>query len=549
MLDRNSFCTDRKELAHRRFACRQAAALTLLALILCAALAGCASGSASPGPTPTPTPAPTPTPTPSIGNITPSSAPTGGLAFTLNVTGSNFVQSSTVDWNGNSRTTTFVNSTQLQAQIMAADLAAAGKVSVTVVNPAPGGTSSAATFTIAPATITFVSTGALDGSDAADTNSIQNIWVMNPDGSSATPFTKLTALGADSKTAAWSPDGSKIAYASRRALDGSDHPDNLNDNLWLVNADGSGTAHLTNLTDGGAETFGPVWSPDGSKIAFLSSRALDGSNSFNLPNNTQNVWIMNADGSNQKPLTKLTASNADAIYPLCWSPDGSKLVFSSSAAFNGSDAVDVNGVENIWVMNADGSGQTPLTKLTAFIAESIFPVWSPDGTKIAYVSGRALDGSDALNTNNSQNIWIMNANGSSQSALTSLTASNASIFSAAWSPNGAKIAFTSTRALDGSNAANTNGTQNIWVMNANGSSPAPLTSLTASTTAPMTSAPLWTPGGTQLLFVSARKLDGTDAANANSTQNIWLMNADGSNPTPLTHLTAAKANATFPAQP
>src|SRR5215472_17350026 len=120
----------REVLADRRNDFWNPLSAALLALIVCACLTGCGSGSAAtPGPSPTPTPAPTPTPTPSIANISPGSAPAGALAFTLNVRGTNFVQASTVDWNGNSRTTTFVSSSQLQAQIMAADLAVAGKVS------------------------------------------------------------------------------------------------------------------------------------------------------------------------------------------------------------------------------------------------------------------------------------------------------------------------------------------------------------------------------------------------------------------------------------
>lgn len=88
-------------------------------------------------------------PAPSLSSLSPSSATVGGVAFTLTVTGSNFVTSSGVQWNGSARTTTFVSSTQLQAAIGAADIAAAGTASITVVTPTPGGgTSTARTFTI-----------------------------------------------------------------------------------------------------------------------------------------------------------------------------------------------------------------------------------------------------------------------------------------------------------------------------------------------------------------------------------------------------------------
>jgi hypothetical protein len=81
--------------------------------------------------------------------LSPASATAGGAGFTLTVNGTGFVSGSAVNWNGSSRTTTYVSPTQVTAAILAADIAAGGTASVTVVNPAPGGgTSNAQTFTI-----------------------------------------------------------------------------------------------------------------------------------------------------------------------------------------------------------------------------------------------------------------------------------------------------------------------------------------------------------------------------------------------------------------
>ncbi len=104
-------------------------------------------------------------PVPTVSSISPSSATAGRAAFTLTVTGSNFISGSTVDWNGSGRTTTYQSATQLTASITAADIASAGSVPVTVVNPTPGGgTSSAvnisltnpapAVSSLSPATVT-----------------------------------------------------------------------------------------------------------------------------------------------------------------------------------------------------------------------------------------------------------------------------------------------------------------------------------------------------------------------------------------------------------
>src|SRR5262249_673451 len=125
-----------------------------LFLVTGLALTGCGSDTQQPTTT-----------SPSVSSISPAGTSVGAAPLTLNVKGSNSEQGSTVNWNGNSRTSTFVSSTQLQAHIMAADLANVGKTPVTVTNP-EGGASNAVQFTIAAATITFQSSRALDGTDA-----------------------------------------------------------------------------------------------------------------------------------------------------------------------------------------------------------------------------------------------------------------------------------------------------------------------------------------------------------------------------------------------
>jgi len=86
-------------------------------------------------------------PAPTITGLNPSSATVGGSAFTLTVNGTNFVSGSIVRWNGSDRATTYVNNTQLTANIPAADIATAGSAGVTVFNPTPGGgTSNAEAF-------------------------------------------------------------------------------------------------------------------------------------------------------------------------------------------------------------------------------------------------------------------------------------------------------------------------------------------------------------------------------------------------------------------
>ncbi len=88
-------------------------------------------------------------PVPAATSLSPSSATAGGAAFTLTVTGSNFISSSVVKWNSTSLTTTYVSATSIKGAVTAAMIATAGSATVTVFNPAPGGgTSAGLTFTI-----------------------------------------------------------------------------------------------------------------------------------------------------------------------------------------------------------------------------------------------------------------------------------------------------------------------------------------------------------------------------------------------------------------
>jgi TolB protein len=135
---------------------------------------------------------------------------------------------------------------------------------------------------------------------------------MNADGSGAAPLTRLTALhNLTTASPVWSPDSSRIAFASSRALDGSDAGSSML-NIWVINADGSGERPLTTLS--AASSSQPAWSSGGSRILFSSTRALDGSDTPNT-NATGNIWIMNSDGTGAKPLTRNTASGADSAGP------------------------------------------------------------------------------------------------------------------------------------------------------------------------------------------------------------------------------------------
>jgi dipeptidyl aminopeptidase/acylaminoacyl peptidase len=210
-----------------------------------------------------------------------------------------------------------------------------------------------------------------------------NIWLAAVDGSS--PARRFTAGEKSDGSPRWSPDGSSIAFTSSRK-------EKEPSQLYVIPADGGEPLRLTELKEDVSEV---AWSPDGTRIAF-ATRVRDEAYeeeedrkraprritrlSYKLDNvgwtadRRKHLFVVPADGSAEP--RQLTEGDYENAQP-AWSPDGSRLVFVSSRGENW----DLDLVTDLFVLDSEGGEPE---QLTASDGECASPAWSPDGRQIAY---------------------------------------------------------------------------------------------------------------------------------------------------------------------
>jgi Tol biopolymer transport system component len=173
----------------------------------------------------------------------------------------------------------------------------------------------------------------------------------------------------------WSPDGKYLIYAEEGDTSA----------LVIRRIDGTFVKKITTISGNG---FSPVWSPDGSKIAFLYSRE-------RFKGSTK-LWIMDQDGGNPRQLT-----DAPIVYnTLSWAPDGESILFLSSTSCNKLYSVQIDGSNLQKVLDYPGCIENPS--------------WSPDGNYIMFIGS---DRESDLPTSSKWKIYIAFANGSGISRL------------------------------------------------------------------------------------------------------------------------------------
>ena len=284
-----------------------------------------------------------------------------------------------------------------------------------------------------------------------------DICLLDPDNPS--DVTNLTNNGLTSleETPVWSPDGIYLAFISR--LNGTR-------NIYVMNptpgpgVDVTVARQVTHYTD-----FGflgePVWSPDGSKIAFVRGTA----------ESNRSISVAAADGTTGTP--PLIAEHGE--HP-SWSADGTKITYAY--------------LKQIYTKDSDGAGfANPL-------GSGVEPAWSPDGSKIAF--GFPAHPSEFVD------LHVIPAGGGSPV----ITESNTQFAFPSWSPDATKVAYRSTNENAGY----------VRVVNSDGGGDHPLAS---RANVNMNDVPSWSPNGSRVVFYG-------NEFGMTSSENIWIANTDGS---------------------
>lgn len=211
------------------------------------------------------------------------------------------------------------------------------------------------------------------------------------------------------------------------------------------------------------------------------------------------IFTVNPDGSGEVRLTSTLGASLSSSAPK-YSADGKRIAFTQNS--------------QIWTMNADGTNPTQLTATA--LGSSTPGSWSPDGTQIVFHTNRDPLPPNPPAGSNATEIYTMNADGSSQTRLTTNLRMDSH---PSWSPDGRKIVFRS----------NVDGDHDVYTMNPDGSE---VTNLT--TTSPAEdSGPDWSPDGAQIAFHTDRDAFGIGRV-LNRNLEIYRMNADGTGATRLT---------------
>jgi Tol biopolymer transport system component len=228
---------------------------------------------------------------------------------------------------------------------------------------------------------------------------------------------------------AYSPNGNKIAFASDRNAT-TNNPNNWD--IFVVNSTGPANAGLTQITNNSARDRDPNWSPDGSRIVFSSNRG--GGN--------EQIWEVGSTGPEVNP-DQITDAPADHRRP-AYAPNGNRIVFQFAGG--------INPVPNWNIWTAVPNSPFSYERITAHPADDEEPAYSPDGSRIAFSSNRG----DGDPSSPPALVEILSADNSGRN-LVEIGETNRNLADdekPAFSPDGSKIVFDSNRSGLPNNLAN-----------------------------------------------------------------------------------------------
>jgi Tol biopolymer transport system component len=290
--------------------------------------------------------------------------------------------------------------------------------------------SSAANVSAPSGRIVFVRTA----TDPHQDDDLGDIYVMNADGTHRRNLTRSLAYY---DSVVWAPDHRRIVFAAQKLVKGTHGK--WATNIYVINGDGTGFRQLTHTS----WNDDPVWSPDSRRIAFV--RHWEAPTALGV--GTSDIYVVDVDGSDERRVTRDKFDES----ALGWSSQN-KVVFVRSSRF---DPQAWSGREII-TMKPDGSEKHFLTHNRQ--AEAV-PVWSPDGRSLLFVRWRG---------HVKASLFAMDADGSNQRKLTPAAypyddANEPDVTAPVWSPDGSMIAYPSPVPYEKRNSAG-----NIYVITAGG---------------------------------------------------------------------------------